>query len=112
MARERPDLYQDDDQDTAPTAAGWKDDVTPEKIEATVADDDGELGDLLDGAPDWELSGIGRMTADGEERYDATNSAVNYVTIDDARHLDPPKQMPSRPPQPRTTETDLSDYAG
>jgi hypothetical protein len=111
MIRKDREQVEDDELDQEPSGDGstygLRDDVTVEEIE----DPETDVSELMDGETDWSLQGIGRVDEDGETVYDAGKSGVEFVTIEDARHLDPPKQLPPTPPQPRVTETELSEYA-
>ncbi|WP_083902823.1 replication protein [Natrinema versiforme] len=59
--------------------------------------------------PGWSINAVGRVDEEGEDRYDVKQSQVQYTTIEDAQHLDPPNPQPETTPTPRTEQVTLSD---
>lgn len=76
----------------------WKPGVDETDIEEAATDPDKSVSDLLEGAEEWTLGGVGVVDEDGEDRYEIDRAGVQYVQVDDARDLDPPAQQSPLPP--------------
>ena len=81
-----------------------------DEIEEIKNDSDKSISDLSSGQDIWQFDGIGIVDRDGETRHSVESGGVEYVQIDGAEHLDPPKQYPSDRPQPRTLERSLNNF--
>jgi len=84
--------------------------ATEEEIEEIAADPDRSVSDELPEQDGWELDGIGIVDRDGETRHEVENTGVEYIQIDGAEHLDPPKMLPPDRPKPRSNRATLGEF--
>ena len=92
-------------------------DDAPDMVQKDSFDPDvDDPSGTVDGAPvepvegQWSIEGVGRVDDSGESIYDLNRAGVEYVEIEGAQHLDPPDPQPPDKPQPRMSETTLTDY--
>jgi hypothetical protein len=79
--------------------------------EELVTDSNESMLDTLPDQNSWDFDGIGLVDKDGETRHSVENGGVDYIHIDGAEHLDPPKKLPPDRPSPSTSEPRLTEFS-
>jgi hypothetical protein len=106
------DLDCDTDSIDEAIISGWQEDVTEADIDAAAESDEKSISDLLDGDHSWNLRGIGQMSREGESVYDAGQSSINWVSVEDEPERDPPRQVRFARPERRKIDAEIDRFGG
>jgi hypothetical protein len=97
----------DSENDRAPVSERAADEPD---IETLAEDSTSSVIEELPEQSNWEFDGIGIVDEDGETSHSVENKTVEYIQIEGAEHLDPPKRLPPDTPVPRLNPKKLGDF--